>query len=76
MVPEVKVLDCCAEWMSALQICETLAPLSNEVHNKRAVPAGKCRRRLAYGRLCVQASAAPGLTLITQLFKWVSIVQI
>lgn len=51
VAPEVKVLDCCADWMCVLQICsrEILAAVSNQVYNERAVPAGKCRRRLAYG---------------------------
>lgn len=46
------MLDCCAEWIHALQkifASEMLAAVSKKHCNERAVPAGKCRWRLAYG---------------------------
>lgn len=52
LAPEVKVLDCCADWMHALQkisASEMLAAVSKRVGNKRGVPAGKWRWKLAYG---------------------------
>lgn len=58
-------LDACL----AQELCQwLLAAVSKQVCNKRAVPAGKCRRRLAYGWRCSQAFASPGLSLATQPF--------
>lgn len=73
----VKVLDCCADWMRVLQISasEMLAGVSNQVYNMRAVPAGKCRRRMAYGRRFSQAFASPVLIVIMLPFYLVSSVQ-
>lgn len=47
----VNVLDCCADLMHFLPkafASEMLAGVIKQVCNNRAVPAGKCRRRLAY----------------------------
>lgn len=64
---EIKVSDCCADWMHVLQkipASEALAAVSKQVCKKRAEPAGKCRRRLAYGWRCSQAFASSVFTLV------------